>query len=129
PGLPKISVDHAVMENAADRGLVATVPGNFGWTDVGDFDTLGQVLAEAEANADVAGNVVLTSADAPPVLLADTAGSVVAAHSGRRVVTLGLRDMIVVDTPDALLVCAREAAQDIKSVVDKLRDRGDVEVL
>ena len=47
PTLPKISVDYAVMEGAADAGLVATVPGDFGWTDVGDFDTLGEVLAEA----------------------------------------------------------------------------------
>ena len=46
PSLRKISVDHAVMEGAADAGLVATVPGDFGWTDVGDFDTLGEVLSD-----------------------------------------------------------------------------------
>jgi mannose-1-phosphate guanylyltransferase len=122
PELPKISVDHAVMEGAADAGLVATVPGDFGWTDVGDFDTLGHVLAEA-GGTDAAGNVVI--ADPSSVLLRDTSGSVVVAQSGRLVATLGLRDTIVVDTPDAVLVCGRKQAQDIKSIVDELKRRGD----
>ena len=46
-------------------------------------------------------------------------------QSGRLVATLGVRDLIVVDTPDALLVCARDRAQDIKSIVDELKRRGD----
>ena len=54
PTLPKISVDYAVMEGAAAVGRVGTVPGDFGWNDVGDFHTLGEVLA-----ADAAGNVVV----------------------------------------------------------------------
>ncbi len=126
PGLPKISVDHAVMEGAADAGLVATVPGDFGWTDVGDFDTLAQVLAAPEVGgADHAGNVVVSEPKDAPVLLRNTTDSVVVARSGRLVATLGLRDVIVVDTPDAVLVCARDRAQDIKSIVDELRERGD----
>jgi mannose-1-phosphate guanylyltransferase len=122
PELPKISVDHAVMEGAAAAGLVATVPGDFGWTDIGDFDTLGHVLGEA-GGTDAAGNVVV--ADPSSVLLRDTSGSVVVAQSGRFVATLGLRDTIVVDTPDAVLVCSRKQAQDIKSIVDELKRRGD----
>ena len=122
PELPKISVDHAVMEGAADAGLVATVPGDFGWTDVGDFDTLGHVLAES-GGTDASGNVVI--AEPSMVLLRETIGSVVVAQSGRLVATLGLRDTIVVDTPDALLVCGRKQAQDIKAIVDELKRRGD----
>lgn len=126
PRLPKISVDHAVMEGAADAGMVATVPGDFGWTDVGDFDTLGQVLSAPEAGrADHAGNVILAEQVVPPVLLRDATNSVVAAHSGRLVAILGVDDAIVVDTPDALLVCGRKRAQDVKSLVDELRRRGD----
>jgi mannose-1-phosphate guanylyltransferase len=126
PDLPKISVDHAVMEGAADAGLVATVPGDFGWTDVGDFDTLGQVLTAMEGGArDDVGNVVVAEPEDAAVLLRDTTGSVVVAQSGRLVVTLGLQDMVVVDTPDALLVCSRKRAQDIKSIVDDLKSRGD----
>ena len=59
------------------------------------------------------------------MLLRDTSGSVVVAQSGRLVATLGVRDMIVVDTPDAVLVCGRKQAQDIKSIVDELKRRGD----
>ncbi len=126
PGLPKISVDHGVMEGAADAGLVATVPGDFGWTDVGDFDTLGQVLAaREEAGAATNGNVILAEPKDAPALLRDTTGAVVVAQSGRLVATLGVSDIIVVDTSDAVLVCGRDRAQDIKSVVDELRDRGD----
>jgi mannose-1-phosphate guanylyltransferase len=126
PTLPKVSVDHAVMEGAADTGLVATVPGDFGWTDVGDFDTLGQVLTEMGCGGtDNAGNVTVVDPQEKPVVLHDTTGSVVVAHSGRLVVTMGLADVIVVDTPDALLVCSRKRAQDIKSIVEDLKQRGE----
>jgi mannose-1-phosphate guanylyltransferase len=126
PTLPRISVDHAVMEGAADAGLVGTVPGDFGWTDVGDFDTLGLALSAAEAGCiDEAGNVVVAEPKDALAVLRDTSGSVVVAHSGRLVATLGIHDVVVVDTPDALLVCGRDRAQDIKSVVDELKLRGE----
>jgi len=126
PTLPKISVDHAVMEGAAGAGLVATVPGDFGWTDVGDFDTLGQMLAQPEAGgSDESGNVIIGEPKDSPVLLRDTRDSVVVAQSGRLVATLGVSGLVVVDTPDAVLVCARDRAQDIKGIVDELQQRGE----
>jgi mannose-1-phosphate guanylyltransferase len=126
PRLPRISVDHAVMEGAADAGLVATVPGDFGWADLGDFDTLAEVLAVPEAaGADADGNVVVCEPKESPVLLRDTARCLVVGHSGRLVVTVGVEDLVVVDTPDALLVCDRERAGEIKSVVDELSRRGE----
>ncbi|MEH0819048.1 MULTISPECIES: mannose-1-phosphate guanylyltransferase [unclassified Micromonospora] len=120
PTLPKISVDYAVMEGAATAGRVATVPGDFGWNDVGDFHTLGDVLP-----ADPAGNVVLGSDAKPGVLLHDCGDLVVVAQSGRLVAALGVRDLIVVDTPDAVLVCPRDRAQDVKVLVDQLKERGE----
>jgi mannose-1-phosphate guanylyltransferase len=120
PTLPKISVDYAVMEGAATAGRVATVPGDFGWNDVGDFHTLGEVLP-----ADAHGNVVLGGDAKAGVLLHDTSGSVVVPQSGRLVATVGVRDLIVVDTPDAVLVCPRDRAQDVKKVVDQLKERGE----
>jgi mannose-1-phosphate guanylyltransferase len=80
PTLPKISVDYAVMEGAADAGLVSTVPGDFGWTDVGDFDALGDVLSEAE-QAD-AGRQRRDRRRPPRPVLRDCSGSVVIARSG-----------------------------------------------
>lgn len=123
PELPKISVDYAVMEGAAAAGLVATVPGEFGWHDLGDFDTLGEVLA-----GDDAGNVVAVGSS-DRALLKDSSGAVVVPSSGRLVATLGVRDLVVVDTPDAVLVCPRDRAQDVKQLVDELRIRGDTSYL
>jgi mannose-1-phosphate guanylyltransferase len=121
PTLPRISVDYAVMEGAAAVGRVGTVPGDFGWNDVGDFHTLGEVLA-----ADSAGNVVVghdVSAQ-PDVLLRETENLVVVPNSGRLVAALGVRDLVIVDTPDAVLVCPRDRAQEVKSLVDELKDKG-----
>ena len=119
PTLPKISVDYAVMEGAADAGLVSTVPGDFGWTDVGDFHTLGEVLAP-----DAHGNV-LVGEDKADVLLSDSTGCIIVPQSGRMVAALGLQDVIIVDTPDAVLVCPRDRAQEVKKLVDELKERGD----
>jgi mannose-1-phosphate guanylyltransferase len=121
--LPKISVDYAVMEGAAAAGRVATVPGDFGWNDVGDFQTLGDVLP-----GDVGGNVVVgadAAVEKPGVLLRDCSGVVAVSQSSRLIAALGVRDVIVVDTPDALLVCARDRAQDVKALVDELKERGE----
>jgi mannose-1-phosphate guanylyltransferase len=129
PTLPMISVDHAVMEGAARQGLVATVPGDFGWNDIGDFDTLGEVLASSATAVMPGGNVVVGDAKAGPVLLPDTRDSVIVAQSGRLVAAFGVQDLIVVDTDDALLVCPRDRAQDIKTLVDLLKERGEDDYL
>lgn len=123
PTLTKISVDHAVMEGAADAGKVATVPGDFGWADIGDFDTLGEILLTPEGQA--TGNVVVAEPKEAPVLLLDTERTTVVAHSGRLISALGVHDLVVVDTPDALLICARGRAQEIKSVVDRIKSLGE----
>ncbi|MEV4706563.1 sugar phosphate nucleotidyltransferase [Actinoplanes sp. NPDC049316] len=121
--LPRISVDYAVMEGAAAVGRVGTVPGDFGWNDVGDFHTLGEVLA-----ADQAGNVIVghQEVEKPGVILRETENLVVVPNSGRLVAALGVRDLIVVDTPDAVLVCPRDRAQEVKSIVDELKDKGEI---
>ncbi len=123
PTLPKISVDYAVMEGAAAAGLVGTVPGDFGWNDVGDFHTLGDVLERDER-----GNVVIEADDGAggksDVMLQDTNQTVVVPRSGRLVAAVGVNNLIIVDTPDALLVCPRERAQDVRKLVDSLKERG-----
>ena len=127
PTLPKISVDYAVMEGAAAAGLVATVPGDFGWNDVGDFHTLGDILP-----GDESANVVIEPAsngEKADVMLLDSTGVVVVPHSGRHVSVLGMHDVIVVDTPDAVLVCPRDRAQEVKKLVDVLKARGDLRLV
>src|SRR4051794_21682765 len=123
PTLPRISVDYAVMEGAAAVGRVGTVPGDFGWNDVGDFHTLGEVLV-----ADAAGNVVVgkESMPKPGVLLRETEGLVVVPNANRLIAALGVRDLIIVDTPDAVLVCPRDRAQEVKHLVDELKELGEL---
>ncbi|MBM2618984.1 NTP transferase domain-containing protein [Actinoplanes sp. LDG1-06] len=121
PTLPRISVDYAVMEGAATVGRVGTVTGDFGWNDVGDFHTLGEVLA-----ADPSGNVVVGHdiEQKSGVLLRETEGLVVVPTQGRLIAAMGVRDLVIVDTPDAVLVIPRERAQEVKSLVDELKELG-----
>lgn len=123
PTLTRISVDYAVMEGAATVGRVGTVRGDFGWNDVGDFHTLGEILASDEA-----GNVIVgrDSSAKPGVLLRESEGLVVVPNSGRLIAALGVRDLIIVDTADAVLVCPRDRAQEVKHLVDELKDQGEL---
>ncbi|MBE7702366.1 mannose-1-phosphate guanylyltransferase [Oerskovia sp. Sa1BUA8] len=123
PGLEKIAIDHAVAEPVAAVGGVAVVPGNFGWDDIGDFNSLAALLP----SADESGSKVLGDADR--VVRRESAGSVVVPASDRVVTILGLDDVVVVDTPDALLVTTRARAQQVKSMVDLVRERGLDELL
>jgi mannose-1-phosphate guanylyltransferase len=118
PGLTRVAIDHAVAEPAAAEGRVAVVPGRFTWDDVGDFASLGSLLPDT---AEVPRLKVLGDFDL--VLAKDTTG-VVIPGSGRTVAVIGLDEIVVVDTPDALLVTTRERAQDVKALVDLLKATG-----
>jgi mannose-1-phosphate guanylyltransferase len=123
PGLEKIAIDHAVAEPAAATGRVAVVPGTFGWDDVGDFASLGGLLPEASG---MPGVRVLGDASALEVV--DSTG-VLVPGSGRTVAVVGLEDVVVVDTPDAVLVVAKDRAQEVKAVVDALKAQGRTDLL
>jgi mannose-1-phosphate guanylyltransferase len=116
PGLPRIAIDHAVAEPAAAAGRVAVVPASIGWDDIGDFDSLATLLAADGAPVTVLG-------DPGQVRFVDGSGLVVPG-SGRVVAVVGLDDVVVVDTPDAVLVTTRPRAQDVKRVVAVLQEEG-----
>lgn len=113
PLLPKVTIDQGIMEHAT---RVATVPGCFGWNDVGDWDTLAAVLPVGAE-----GNVLL--GDRGWHLAIDTRNTLVASATGRTIATLGVEDLVVVDTEDAVLVCSRNRAQDVKQLVDELKQQ------
>ena len=119
PSLPKIALDHAVAEPAADAGRVATVPASFAWDDIGDFDSLATLLAGDEP--------MTVLGDAAAVHAVDATGLVVTA--GRTVAVVGLEDVVVVDTPDALLVTSRARAQEVKVVVAALKESGRTDLV
>lgn len=116
PTLPKIALDHAVAEPAAAAGRVVTVPASFGWDDIGDFDSLATLLADDAVATTVLGDDALVHA-------IDATGLVVP-RAGRTIAVVGLDDVVVVDTPDALLVTTRARAQEVKQVVAALKDGG-----
>jgi len=117
--LEKIAIDHAIAEPAAAAGLVAVVPASFSWDDVGDFASLGTLVGAGSTPADG-----LTVIGDPGDVVSIDASGVVAARGGRIVAVVGLDDVVVVDTPDALLVVSRDRAQDVKAVVDRLNASG-----
>lgn len=116
PGLTKIAIDHAIAEPVAAAGGVAVVPGDFTWDDIGDFDSLAQLLTSD------------TLGDEGGVLRIDADGAFVVPGSGRTVSVVGLPDAVVVDTPDAVLVTTRAHAQSVKAAVDgwRAREREDL---
>lgn len=122
PTLERIAIDHAVAEPAAASGRVAVVPGSFGWDDVGDFGSLDTVLRDSDADP----LVVLSGAG--PVEAVASSGLVVST-TGRAVAVIGMDDVVVVDTPDALLVTTRARAQEVKAMVDRLRSAGRTDLL
>ena len=121
PTLTRIAIDYAVAEPAAAAGRVAVVPGEFGWDDIGDFNALAGLLPVGPDGVQVLG-------DAQSVLSPGGRAMVVSA-SGRLVALLGVEDLVVVDTPGALLVASRERAQDVKTIVDLVRARGRADLL
>ena len=117
PELEKISVDYGVLEGAASVGKVATVPADMPWSDVGDFDSLGESLP-----LDESGNLVI--APRSEVLVRDVKDAVIVSTTDRVLAVVGLTDIVVVDTADATLVCARSRAQEVKHIVEELKGRG-----
>lgn len=108
--VPEISIDYAVMEKSDCVGVVAC---DVGWSDVGSWNALGELEP-----CDASGNVVSGEA-----LLHDTKNCYIRS-SDRMIGTVGLEDMIVIDTPDALLVAKKDRSQDVKHLFASLKQRG-----
>lgn len=104
-----VSIDYGVMERAKN---VAIVPGDFGWNDLGSWDEVYKIC-----DKDTHGN-----AAAPTHVLLDTKNCFIDGQ-GRVIATIGLQDLIIVDTEDALLICPRSRAQEVKEIVEQLKRR------
>ncbi len=116
PKLPSVSIDVGVMEKLPE---LAMVPGDFGWSDVGSWLAVAELAPrDAHGNSAPAGTVLI---DAQNVHVTDARS-----RAGKRVVALcGVRDLVVVETDDALLVVHRDQAQRVREIVAALAARGD----
>lgn len=121
PKLTQIAIDYAIAEPAAAQGLVAVVPGVFEWHDVGDFAAIAELQSQGRK-----GNLAVLGHGK---VLADSSSGILVSDTNRLVALIGLEDVIVVDTPDALLVTTKEHAQKVKSLVDVLKQSGHSELL
>lgn len=110
PDLESQSVDYGIMEKASD---IYTLAGNFGWDDVGSWLAVGRIKENDSEGNVVNGNVVTVNTQNCVIEGAD-----------KLIATVGLRDMIVVDTKDATLISTKENAGEIKKVLAKLREEG-----
>jgi mannose-1-phosphate guanylyltransferase len=108
PSLEKISVDFALMEHIQE-GL-RVIPVQMGWVDIGSFSALYDILSDKKT-----GNAFLGF----PPLEIDTHRTLI--YSERLVATIGLDDLVIVDTDDVLLVCHRDRAQDVRELVEELK--------
>ncbi|MCM8746038.1 mannose-1-phosphate guanylyltransferase [Thermomicrobium sp. CFH 73360] len=116
PTVPEVTIDHGIMERASE---VAVVPAEFGWADLGDWHGLAELLAD-----DADDSVVLGCEH----LGLDTRATLI--YGGRRlVVTLGVEDLVVVDTDDVLLVAHRSRAQEVREIVRQLEQLGRHDLL
>jgi len=110
-GFKKISIDFGVMEKA-DR--VATFPCSLGWSDVGSWNALEDFLPNEREGIKARCQIESVNSE----------NCLIFAEKSRLVALVGVQDLVVVDTPNAILVCARDQTEDVKTVVERLRTRG-----
>lgn len=114
PVLQSISIDYGVLERSDD---VMVVPGDFGWNDVGSWDMLGVLIPP-----DDSGNIIKSEH-----LGIDTRNTII--YGNKLITTIGLENMIIVNTEDALLICPKARAQEVKEVVELLKEQGKLQYL
>lgn len=106
PGVEAASIDYGVMEHAQD---VVMIPAEVGWCDLGDWGSVWEVLAKDEAGIAVRGEHISM----------DTAQTLIWGRSGKLIATLGVKDLAIVDTPEALLIADRTRAQEVRTLVHR----------
>ena len=112
----KETIDYGIMEKASKVAVLAV---DFGWTDIGIWDSVMDMHEK-----DAQGNVLLGD-----VFDQNSRGIMVHSSTDRFIATIGLEELIIVDTPDGLLITRRHKCQDVKGVVDHLRNEGRGDIL
>lgn len=108
--LESVSIDYGVLEKSA---RIVVLPADIGWSDLGEWTTIHRLFPRDERGNSLGENVIDIGSENSFVY-----------GSGRTIATIGLKDTLVIDTDDALLVCPRDRAQEVKAIVQRLRSRG-----
>ena len=110
PAMPNISIDYGLMEKM--KGKILTIPVDIGWHDLGSWQAFESLWAKDKSNNATHGSVIAL----------ESSGNIV--KSGRRLITLlGVHDLVVVDTEDAILVCPKKHTESIRKVVEALKSK------
>jgi mannose-1-phosphate guanylyltransferase len=120
--IPTVAIDYAIAEPAAEHDRLAVIPGEFSWDDIGDFAALARLHNRGRSN------VLATLGHNSRVLNEGSSGLVVS-ESNRLIAVVGVKDIVIVDTEDALLVTNAANAQRVKSIVESIRRTGSDDVL
>lgn len=112
--MEKISIDYAITEKMDPEELLI-IKGSFDWKDIGAWDTLHENLM---TKTDERRNLVKGER-----LNIETSGCIIYGTEGKLIATVGVDDLVIIDTKDSLLICPKSRAQDVKKVVEELRER------
>lgn len=113
PLCEKISIDYGVMEKIDPRE-VRIIAGDLGWSDIGTWEAIYDELTIGETDNHIKANHIGV----------DTESSLIYGHSTKLIATIGLKDLVIIDTPDALLICQKGRSQDVKKIVEQLKNSG-----
>ena len=113
--MPSESVDFGIMEKAEN---ICTIPGSFGWDDVGSWLAVERINDTDENNNCIDGNTSVCDIK-----------NVTICGGKRLIAAVGVEDLIIVDTDDALLVCSKNSTQDVKKIIADLKNRGENNLL
>ncbi|MFH1047878.1 MAG: sugar phosphate nucleotidyltransferase [Patescibacteria group bacterium] len=112
--LPAVSIDYGILEKAID---LAVLPADFGWLDIGNWRAVRDVLARRNDENVVQGRHVAI----------DSSGNLIHGAADKLIATIGISDLIIVDTGDALLICPRDRAHEVKDIVGRLKEDESLE--
>lgn len=110
PKLPAVAMEYAILEKEKDMRVI---PASFGWTDVGSWRLVHEILAKRPGDSVIKTDHVNI----------DSSGNLLVSTTKKMIATIGVHDMVIVETPDAILVCPKERSQEVKKLVEELERR------
>jgi len=113
--IKKISIDYAIMEKCNN---LLVLPLDLGWADVGNWKTVKDILSSTEEENVIKGKSINI----------DSKNNLIYSYSGKLIATIGIKNKIIIETPDAILVCDKDRAQEVKKIVEQLNEDTDLKI-